>query len=457
MKIAVYGAGYVGLVSAACLAKLGHQVINVDINKERIRQLKNGECPIFEEELPELLYSEIHAGRLLFTTNICQAVSYAEVHFIATGTPPLADGGIDLSQVVSIVREIATEATADGVLVIKSTVPVGTADAMRREIDGILTHSKKNIHLPVVSNPEFLREGSAVYDFLNPDRIIVGGDNASINILKQIYQPLIEQGSPYLTMNQRSAELCKYAANAMLATRISFINQISTLSEKFNANIDDIAKGIGMDHRIGKYFLNAGIGYGGSCFPKDVKGLIHIAESADIAVPLLKAIEEVNQIQKKWIITQLNKHFQQDLTNRCFAIWGLSFKPGTNDIREAISLVVIRELCAAGANLVVYDPITLNAARQVFKVQTNIEWCSHSDDVFNFDIDALIILTEWPEFQNYSLEVLKQRLGMRPLIDGRNCFELQQIIQAGLNYYSVGRKPFLNEEDGSSNRDIQLL
>ncbi|STX47970.1 UDP-glucose 6-dehydrogenase [Legionella hackeliae] len=299
MVISVYGAGYVGLVSAVCFAKLGHQVICADINEQKIALLLEGHCPIYENGLPELLHEQIQLKRLHFTADLAHAIKMAQVHIIATGTPSQADGSADLSQVFAVARQVAQEATSHGVLITKSTVPVGTGEAIQTLVNEELIACGKDITIEVASNPEFLREGTAVYDFLNADRIIIGGEEKALTILREIYQPLVEKGIPLLSMSRNSAELTKYSANAMLACRISFMNQISQIAEKFGANIDDIRQGIGMDPRIGSQFLQAGIGYGGSCFPKDVRALIQIAKSIDIDTNLLQAIDNVNNAQKK--------------------------------------------------------------------------------------------------------------------------------------------------------------
>ena len=440
MIISVYGAGYVGLVSAVCFAKIGHQVICADINEDRIATLLNGECPIYEDQLPQLIKEQLLCGLLQFTTDLSYAIKQATIHIIATGTPSKLDGSADLSQVFAVVTQLGCEAIANGVLVTKSTVPVGTGDAIQTHLNTELARAGKYYRIGVVSNPEFLREGSAVHDFLHADRIIIGGALEALNVLKPVYQPLVEQGIPLLCMSRRSAELTKYSANAMLACRISFINQISRIAEKAGANIDDIAQAIGLDKRIGPYFLKAGIGYGGSCFPKDVMALAQTARSLGEDVSLLEAIKMVNHIQKKWVIEQLNKHFNHELKNKKIGVWGLSFKPDTDDMREASSLVIIDALLKGGAKLRLFDPVAMPAARAYLPQNESIVWCASADSVLIGNLDALVIATEWQVFKDYSLSNLHAALLNAPIIDGRNCFDLAQIEQEKISYYySVGR------------------
>jgi UDPglucose 6-dehydrogenase len=454
MIISVYGAGYVGLVSATCLAKLGHEVFCVDINAQRVAMLLRGECPIYEEQLPELLQEQVSMGKLHFTADLSVAIKQAEVHIIATATPNLADGQVDLSQVFAVVSSIVYDAERDGILVTKSTVPVGTGDVIQALVDKKLALYGKKISLAVTSNPEFLREGTAVVDFLQADRIIIGGEEEeALAVLELIYQPLVKQGVPLLRMSRRSAELTKYSANAMLACRISFINQISQLAAELGANIDDIRQGIALDPRIGPLFLQTGIGYGGSCFPKDVRALAQTAKAIGVNPSLLEAIETVNQLQKNWVFEQLTKHFTNLLRRENVAstlkgltvgIWGLSFKPGTDDLREASSLVIINTLLQAGVILRVFDPVAIPAAQKLFNNNEAIYWCDSPEAIFDKNLHALVIATEWPQFKNYRLDILQSKLGEAPLIDGRNCFELSAVIAAQLPYYySVGRPPIL--------------
>ncbi len=440
MMIAVYGAGYVGLVSAVCFAKIGHQVICADINEERITTLRHGDCPIYEEQLPQLLKEQILGGRLQFTADISYAIKRATIHLIATGTPSMLDGSADLSQVYAVATQIAREATADGLFVIKSTVPVGTGTAIEAHLKAELAHNDSPVRIEVVSNPEFMREGSAVHDFLKADRIILGGTPEALSRLKMAYQPLLAQGIPMICMSRQSAELTKYAANAMLACRVSFINQMSRIAEQVGANIDEITQGMGADRRIGPHFLQAGIGYGGSCFPKDGRALVQTARSLGIEVPMLDAIDRVNRMQKNWANEQLNKHFNHVLQNKTIGIWGLSFKPDTDDIREASSLVIIDSLLAAGAKLRLFDPVAMPAMQAYLPHHESITWCRSADSVVSDPLDALVIATEWHEFKTYSLSSLQAVLLNAPIIDGRNCFDLSAVEQANISfYYSVGR------------------
>ncbi|WP_165474685.1 UDP-glucose dehydrogenase family protein [Legionella nagasakiensis] len=440
MIISVYGAGYVGLVSAACFAKLGHEVICADISKQRIEELKAGKCPIYEAQLPALLVAEMQAGRLHFTWDLAYAAQQGSIHVIATGTPGLPDGRADLSQVFDVVSLLARETNKDLVVVTKSTVPVGTGDEIESRLQRELLTFQKPYRSEVISNPEFLREGTAVHDFLHADRIIIGGDAAALLPVQAIYQPLIEQGIPLVCMSRHSAELTKYAANTMLACKISFINQISRIAEKVGADIDEVREGMGLDHRIGPHFLQAGIGYGGSCFPKDGRALMQTAESLGVDVPLLAAIEDINYQQKNWVIEQLNHHFRHALQNRVISIWGLSFKPGTDDIREASSLVIIKHLLQAGARLRVYDPVAIPSVWALFSDNPAITWCDSIEETLLNGVDALIIATEWQVFKTYPLARLAAVLKEAPLIDGRNCFALSQVETAKIAYYySVGR------------------
>lgn len=445
MKVSVYGAGYVGLVSAACLAKLGHEVICVDIDADRIDRLNAGDCPIYEAQLPELLNTQRACGRLLFTASLTQAIQYASLHIIATGTPSLPDGHADLSQVYSVAKQIIQQATQAALLVTKSTVPVGTGDALEQYLQSIVHEINPGIQFEIASNPEFLREGSAVSDFLKADRVVLGGREQALSHLKALYEPLSMAGVPLVCMSRTSAELTKYASNAMLACRVSFMNQISRIAEKTGANIDEIQQGIGLDPRIGPHFLRAGIGYGGSCFPKDTRALISSAKSLGVDASLFEAIEQINHDQKHWVIEQLQTHFKDQLAGLTVGIWGLSFKPGTDDLREASSLSLIDALQAARANLRLYDPAGLKRAQSCLTDHASITWCFSAESVCSEPIDALVIATEWQEFKAFPLPRLAQLLGSAPIFDGRNCYALHEVKRAGFSgYYSVGR-PFISK------------
>lgn len=440
MVIAIYGAGYVGLVSAVCFAKMGHRIICADINPSRVALLRKGECPIHEEGLQALLEAQLLSGRLHFTASLTEAVQQATVHIVATGTPSLPDGSADLSQIFAVATALAEDATAEGFLVIKSTVPVGTGDAVEAHLKRELTRLNKPYQFSVASNPEFLREGRALHDFLQADRIILGGVPVAIDILKVIYEPMIAAGIPLLCMSRGSAELTKYAANTMLACRISFMNQISRIAERVGASIDDIQAGLGSDHRIGPHFLQAGIGYGGSCLPKDTRALIQTARTLGIDVPLLEAIDEINHQQKNWVMDQLKMHFRAVLHGKMIGIWGLSFKPDTDDLREASSLVLIEALLASGARVRLFDPVAMPLAKTILPKNAAISWCSSAEEVITTPVDALIIATEWSVFKSYDLSLLQKALQEAPLIDGRNCFSLAAVGAAKMAYYySVGR------------------
>ncbi len=446
MMISVYGAGYVGLVSGVCFAKLGHSVICADINQERIEKLQAGQCPIYEAQLPELLIEQINSGRLQFTADVQQAVRSANIHFIATGTPSLEDGSADLSQVFAVAKQVASGIQQDGILVTKSTVPVGTGDQLEHCVKEELAKCNSTYRLEIASNPEFLREGSAVHDFLHADRVVIGGVPYALEVLTDLYQPLTAQGIPLLSMSRKSAELTKYTANAMLACKISFMNQISRIAEKVGADIDEIREGIALDHRIGPHFLQAGIGYGGSCFPKDGRAIIQTAKNVGENSELLAAVDKVNELQKQWAGEQLHDHFKGRLNNKTIAIWGLAFKPGTDDMREASSLVIINALLTSGAMVRLYDPVAMDAARQLIPSSSSIQWCNSAEEAIAEGVDALVIATEWPIFKNYSLSSLQHSLQHAPVIDGRNCYTLDNAAQAKLVYYSVGR-PRIHQKD----------
>lgn len=440
MHISVHGVGYVGLVCAVCLAKLGHDVMGVDIEPSRVRRLNEGDCFLYEQDLPELLNIQLQVGRLRFTHSPAEAIPLSSLHFVATGTPSLPDGNADLSQVYSVVEHIARGAMMDGLVVIKSTVPVGTGAQLQRFLDDALMRFNNPVTLHVVSNPEFLREGTAIHDFLQADRVILGGPPDVLNLLRDVYQPLVDSGVPLLCMSRESAELTKYAANAMLASRISFMNQISQIAEKTGANVDDIRVGMGTDHRLGPHFLHAGIGYGGSCFPKDVRALMQTARQFCCDTALLAAIEDVNAAQKYWAVAQLKQHFHLNLRGKTVGLWGLAFKPGTDDMRDASSLTIMRALLEEGVHLCVYDPAALETAQVCFSGSESIAWCSSAHGVLESGLDALVLVTEWPEFVSYDLKVLRESLGDAALLDGRNCFALADVAQHHFSsYYSVGR------------------
>jgi UDPglucose 6-dehydrogenase len=440
MNISIYGAGYVGLVTAACLAKLDHKVFCVDINPQKITALQNGLCPIHEEQLPELLREQTQNQNLKFSCDLQEAVNFSSIHFIAAGTPSMPDGSADLAQVYSVVDSIITYTQVNCIIVTKSTVPVGTGSDLEAFAQEKLINLQKKYSVQVVSNPEFLREGCAVKDFLYADRVVLGGDTEALQSLVKIYEPLAQQDVPIITMGRESAELTKYSANAFLANKVSFMNQISRIAEKVGADIEEIKAGISTDHRIGPYFLNAGIGYGGSCFPKDNRALIQTSKNLGINAPLLEGIEAVNIMQKYWVLEQLNNYFKQGLENKIIGLWGLAFKPGTDDLREASSLFIIDNLLAQGVAIAVFDPVALEQGKKHYAGCDTIVWCENPEQVISTS-HALVIATEWDCFKEYPLVKLKQLLANKPLFDGRNCYSLQAVEEARLNYYcSVGRK-----------------
>lgn len=445
MIISIYGAGYVGLVSAVCFAKLGHQVTCCDIDKNKIDALNQGITYLYEKNLPDLLKEQLANKRLAFTHNLSDAVKFSTLHIIATGTPSLKNGQADLSQVFNVVKKIVEETTKDCVIVIKSTVPVGTGNEVEDFIKDLLNKHTKNLQISVVSNPEFLREGNAVEDFLKPERIIVGGDNEALLALKHLYQPLTIKEIPIITMSRTSAELCKYAANVFLASKISFINVISQMAEKTGANIDEICSGLKLDKRIGEHFLNAGLGFGGSCFPKDVKALIQTSKKLGIDHKFFEGIESINDHQKTWTIRKLNEHFNGNIQGLNIGVWGIAFKPETDDIRKASSLVLLDYLLEQKSNIYAYDPKAMENTKTIYKDKTNLTFSDSPEQVLENKLDALIIVTEWEIFKNFSADSLKFYLGDAPVFDGRNCFNLEIIKSSNLSYYySIGRPTVKN-------------
>lgn len=442
MKICIFGAGYVGLVAAACFAESGNTVISVDVNEARIAGLKNGIIPIYEPGLKEMIVKNHSEGRLSFTTDAVNAVKNSLVCFVAVGTPPGEDGSADLQYVLSVAGIIGQAMTGYRIVVDKSTVPVGTADKVRSAISNELNGRGENFEFDVVSNPEFLKEGAAIDDFMKPDRVVIGTDNVrTAEIMKELYEPFMRKQNRLLVMDVRSAEMTKYAANAMLATRISFMNQVAGLCERMGADVMAVREGIGSDSRIGYDFLFPGPGYGGSCFPKDVKALVKTAAECDYDFILLKAVEEVNKRQKDVLAEKVisllgNPDQQKTLSGRIIACWGLAFKPRTDDMREAPSLTVIEHLLAAGATVRAHDPEALNEARHYFS--DRIEYCPNQYDPL-VNADALVIITDWNEYKNPDFEAMRQSLRQPVVIDARNLYKPQRIAAAGFSYYPLGR------------------
>mgnify|MGYP003328397221 FL=1 len=440
MKITVIGTGYVGLVGAACLAEVGNHVLGLDVNPEKIRILKEGGIPIHEPGLLEIVRRNVENGRLSFTTNIEEAVHFGEVQFIAVGTPPDEDGSADLQYVTEAARNIGRFMTDEKVIVDKSTVPIGTGDKVKVAVAEELKKRNVNIHYSVVSNPEFLKEGAAVEDFMRPDRIVIGTeDPKAIEVMKQVYAPFQRNHERLVVTNLRSAELIKYAANSMLATRISFMNELANLAEIVGADIEMVRQGIGSDPRIGYHFLYPGCGYGGSCFPKDVKALIKTAKDvAGFDLKLLKAVEEVNDLQKYVLPKKIKKEFGDNLKGKHFALWGLAFKPNTDDMREASSRVLIHELIKAGATITAYDPVAMDEAKRIFKDEKHLSFVDTQDDALK-NADALVIVTEWTEFRSPDFALIKSSLKAPFIFDGRNLYDPKTIRALGFNYFPIGR------------------
>ena len=442
MKISVFGTGYVGLVTGTCLADVGHQVMCVDIDAEKIQKLKQGIIPIHEPGLDALVQDNFKSGQLRFSTSIEEAVCFGDVLFIAVGTPQDEDGAADLQYVLAVAQSIGQFMPGHRIVVNKSTVPVGTADKVRAAILAALSARGVDYDFDVVSNPEFLKEGAAIGDFMRPDRIVVGTDNvAAEKIMRDLYAPFNRNHDRMMVMGVRSAEFTKYAANAMLATRISFMNELANLAETVGADIESVRRGIGSDPRIGYSFLYAGCGYGGSCFPKDVKALIKTAADHGHDLAVLNAVENVNDRQKHVLTRKIKAYFGENLAGKHFALWGLAFKPDTDDMREAPSRVLIADLLEAGATIAAYDPVAMQETRRLYPDESRMVLASSHFDVLDKvrPADALIIVTEWKEFRIPNFEVIRSRLGSPVIFDGRNLYEPSQVQAAGINYFAIGR------------------
>ncbi|MBL0165115.1 MAG: UDP-glucose/GDP-mannose dehydrogenase family protein [Xanthomonadales bacterium] len=439
MRIAIFGTGYVGLVTGTCLAEVGNEVICVDVDALKIARLERGEIPIFEPGLTPMVIENHAAGRLQFTTDAAKAIAHGEVIFIAVGTPPEEDGSADLSHVLDVARTIGRELSAPAVIVNKSTVPVGTADLVRETIASALSGRGSSVEFDVVSNPEFLKEGDAVQDCLRPDRIIIGSDSASVmTALRTLYAPFNRNHDRIVQMDVRSAELTKYAANAMLATKISFMNEIANIAERVGADVENVRLGIGSDPRIGYHFIYPGAGYGGSCFPKDVKALAHIARSHDYEPRVLAAVEATNAIQKQRLHGLISQHFNGDLKGRTIALWGLAFKPNTDDMREAPSRTLLEQLWASGARVRAFDPEAHAEVRRIYGTPDNLVLCDSQYTALD-GADALAVVTEWKAFRSPDLARIGNALKEKVIFDGRNIFDPAAIEKAGLAYYGIGR------------------
>ena len=436
MKLCVIGTGYIGLVGAAIFAEWGHEVMGVDIDAAKIAKIKSGEMPIFEPGLKEVVLKNIAEKRLDFTTDLSQGMKDAEVVFIAVGTPPDEDGSADLKYVLGVASSIGEHMTHPLVVVTKSTVPVTTAEKVRKAVQTALDKRGVKMDFYVASNPEFLKEGAAIEDFMKPDRIVVGTDRPEAEeIMKKLYKPFLMNGHPIIFMDIPSAEMTKYAANAMLATKISFMNDVANLCEIMGADVNMVRKGIGSDTRIGTKFIYPGVGYGGSCFPKDVKALIKTAKENGYDMRILNSVENVNEAQKEVLFNKVKKHFKGDLKGKKFALWGLSFKPKTDDMREAPSLVIIDKLLNEGASVVAYDPVAMHEAQRI--LGNKISYTEELNDSLN-GADALLIITEWPEFRVPDFDELGKRLKAKVMFDGRNIFDPAEMKKMGYSYYCIG-------------------
>ncbi len=438
MKITVVGTGYVGLVSGTCFAETGINVICVDINQDKIESLNRGEVPIYEPGLEQLILRNKEKGRLGFSTNLRESIVDSEVVLIAVGTPPDEDGSADLKYVLGVASEIGQYIDHYMVIINKSTVPVGTAQKVKSAIQQQIDKRGINIEFDVASNPEFLKEGNAIDDFLKPDRIVVGIDSEKAQkIVNSLYKPFLLNGHPLLFMDIPSAEMTKYASNALLATKISFMNDIANLCEIVGADVNYVRKGIGSDTRIGTKFLYPGVGYGGSCFPKDVKALIKTGKDHQYSLDILKAVELVNERQKNILFEKVTQHYGNNLEGKQFAIWGLSFKPHTDDMREAPSLVIIDSLLKAKARIKAYDPVAMNEAKHKFG--DRIEFEKNPYDIL-LDSDGLLVITEWPEFRVPNYKIMERLMKHKVIFDGRNIFEPSEMKEMGFIYYSIGRQ-----------------
>ncbi|MDD2575845.1 MAG: UDP-glucose/GDP-mannose dehydrogenase family protein [Acholeplasmataceae bacterium] len=436
MNIAIMGTGYVGLVTGTCFSEMGVNVTCVDIQKDKIENLKKGIIPIYEPGLEELVHKNYKAGRLNFTTDLTDLLDDVEIVFSAVGTPPDEDGGADLSYVLEVARTIGKNINKYVLIVTKSTVPVGTAQKVKAVIQEELDKRGLNIEFDIASNPEFLKEGDAVNDFMKPDRVVVGVESERAKeIMEKLYKPFMMNNYRMIFTDIPSAEMIKYAANAMLATRISFMNDIANLSELVGADVNMVRKGIGSDSRIGSKFLYPGCGYGGSCFPKDVKALIKTADKMGYSMQVLKAVEDVNDNQKKVLFSKLMNHFNGDIKNKRIALWGLSFKPETDDMREAPSLVLIEEILKNGGTIKAYDPIAIDECKR--RIGDSIEYATDMYDA-TLDADALIVVTEWNEFRLPSWNILKRTMKTPVMFDGRNIFDRVVIVNSGFVYYGIG-------------------
>ena len=439
MNVTVFGVGYVGLVQAAAFADFGHSVCCVDVDEQKISNLKKGVVPIFEPGLSDMVLRNYDAGRLIFTTDSADGVAHADVLFIAVGTPPDEDGSADLKYVLAVAETIATHMTSTKVIVDKSTVPVGTADKVTMRVAEVLAERGENLVFHVASNPEFLKEGSALEDCMRPERIIVGTDSDEVeDMMQELYEPFSRNHNKIMIMDVRSAEFTKYAANCLLATKISFMNEMSNLAERMGVDIEQVRRGIGSDSRIGYQFIYPGCGYGGSCFPKDVQALERSAREVGYQAQILQAVESVNGAQKQKLFHHISSHYDNDIKGKTFALWGLSFKPDTDDMREASSRVLIEALLGAGANVHAYDPEAMEEAQRIYGSLDNLVLMGTKEAAVH-GADALVIVTEWKNFRVADFGFLAQELTDKVIFDGRNLYDPKRVEDVGLAYYGIGR------------------
>jgi UDPglucose 6-dehydrogenase len=462
MNVTIFGSGYVGLVTGACFAESGNNVYCVDIDEEKVEALKNGIVPIYEPGLSELIEQNTAAGRLHFTTDAKEAVDHGRFIFIAVGTPPNEDGSSDLKYVESVATTIGKHLSKPAIIANKSTVPVGTADRVREIITAQLKERGVDVPFDVVSNPEFLKEGAAIEDFQRPDRIVIGAESPeAIEAMRQLYAPFNRNHNRIIVMDIRSAELTKYAANAMLATKISFMNEIANIAERVGANIENVRIGIGSDERIGYNFIYAGIGYGGSCFPKDIRALVNTAKEHGYDARLIGSVEDVNENQKQLMIRKIVDHFGEDLSGKTFALWGLAFKPKTDDMRDAPSREIMEGLWARGARIQAYDPEAMDTAESLYGESDHFQLAGSRDDAL-LNADALIIATEWRQFRSPDWEKLRTSLNKPVIFDGRNIFDPARVAREGFTYYGIGlgdqvRKANGNSQDSTPKPDPQMV
>ena len=443
MNVSIFGAGYVGLVTGACFAEMGNTVICVDNDVAKVKRLENGELPIHEPGLDALVAGNVREGRLRFTTSFAEAVAGSNTYFIAVGTPPNEDGSADLRHVLEVARELGRLISGYCTVIDKSTVPVGTADKVKAEIRAELERRGVEVDFDVVSNPEFLKEGDAVGDFMRPDRVIIGTDSErAAELMRRLYAPYTRSHERMMVMGVRDAEMTKYTANSMLATRISFMNEIANLCERMDVDVENVRKGIGSDGRIGYSFIYPGCGYGGSCFPKDVRALVHTAREHGVEPMILSAVEARNEAQKGRLFERIKARFGPDLDGLAFGLWGLAFKPGTDDMREAPSVVLLRQLVAAGANVKAYDPVAIETARRTLPAEWfesgRVTLAEHQYDVLD-DVVALALVTEWKPFRYPDFGVVKKRMRQPVIFDGRNLYDPAELRRLGFEYFGIGR------------------